>query len=448
MKIVELTIKEIVGAINKGQLSSVEVVRAFLDRIDQLDSTFDAWVRVDHERVLADAKKCDEQKALDCPIGKLQGVPIGFKDIFFTKGIPTTACSEAYKNFVPEYDAKSVQLIREAGGIMLGKTVTTEFAWTDPSPTKNPWNPDHTPGGSSSGSAVAVATKMCPAALGSQTVGSVLRPASYCGVVGFKPTFESVDRYGLIPFSPSSDTVGWMTRSVEDAALLWEVLYDRSVKNLDSSSVATDDRLSVEGVKSTIRFGFIRDFFLEESDEETQDNFNETLETLDVAGASVDEVRLPKSFYNFIHDQKVITEVEGARFHRGMFEKDPSLYSPLLSATIESGLKRSSEQYSTALARQIEFKADMEILATEVDILLTPSTPSPAPSDLTTTGNGMFQGPWSACGLPTLSLPSGLSSDGLPFGIQLIGQSFGDQSLLKRARWCETVLDIDFSPLT
>ncbi|MEO2157954.1 MAG: amidase [bacterium] len=448
MKIVELTVKEIVEAIGNGQLSSVEVARAFLDRIDQLDSIFDAWVRVDHERVLAAAKKYDKQKALDRAVGKLQGVPIGFKDIFFTKGIPTTACSEVYKDFVPEYDARSVQLIKEAGGIMLGKTVTTEFAWTDPSSAKNPWNSEHTPGGSSSGSAVAVATKMCPAALGSQTVGSVLRPASYCGIVGFKPTFESVDRYGLIPFSPSSDTVGWMTRSVEDAAVLWEVLRDPSAKNPELSSVKIDDDSSVEGVIPAIRIGFIRDFFLEESDAETQDNFNKILSNLDVAGAIVDEVRLPKHFQNFIRDQKVITEVEGARFHRGMFEKDPSSYGPLLSATIESGLKRSSKQYSTALERQIAFKTDMEYLATEVDVLLTPSTPSPAPADLTTTGNGMFQGPWSACGLPALTLPSGLSSAGLPLGVQLIGRSFGDQSLLKKARWCETVLDIDFSPLT
>lgn len=443
MNIVELTVREIVGAISDGQVSSVEVAQAFLDRIEQLDPTLDAWVRVDPDRVLVDAKKRDKQKSLDRSPGKLLGVPIGFKDIFFTKGIPTTACSQVYRDFVPEYDAKSVQLVKEAGGIMLGKTVTTEFAWTDPSPVKNPWNWEHTPGGSSSGSAVAVATKMCPAALGSQTVGSVLRPAAYCGIVGFKPTFESVSRYGLIPFSPSSDTVGWMTRSVEDASLLWEVLCDT---DLVLNAMKTDD-YSFEGVASAIRIGFIGDFFLEESDLETKDNFNKNLEKFVTAGAIVNEVRLPKNFRNFIHDQKIITEVEGAKFHREMFKKNPSSYSPLLGATIESGLKTNDAQYSTALSRQADFKADMEDLANKVDVLLTPSTPSPAPADLTTTGNGMFQGPWSACGLPTLTLPSGLSSGGLPLGVQLIGRSLGDQSLLERARWCEAVLDIDLSPL-
>ncbi|MDP6547321.1 MAG: amidase, partial [Phycisphaerae bacterium] len=156
-------------------------------------------------------------------VGLLHGVPIGLKDIYYTAGIPTTACSKVYADFVPDYDATTVALLKQAGAIMLGKTVTTEFACGDPSPTLNPWNPAHTPGGSSSGSAAAVAARMCPAALGSQTVGSVLRPASYNGVVGFKPTFGRVSRHGVVPVSWSLDTMGWMARTVEDAALLLQV---------------------------------------------------------------------------------------------------------------------------------------------------------------------------------------------------------------------------------
>ena len=156
--------------------------------------------------------------------GPLHGVPIGLKDIYHNAGIPTTACSKIYADFVPDYDATTVAMLKRAGAIMLGKTVTTEFACMDPSPTSNPWNPAHTPGGSSSGSAVAVAARMCSGALGSQTVGSVLRPAAYNGVVGFKPTFGRVSRRGVVPVSWSLDTVGWLVRTVEDAALLLQVM--------------------------------------------------------------------------------------------------------------------------------------------------------------------------------------------------------------------------------
>ena len=437
MEIVGLTASQITTLIASRRLSSVEVAQAFLERIDELNPKIEAWVTVDVERVLADANKSDEKRSQGCLMGRLEGVPIGFKDIFFTKGIPTTACSEIYKDLVPEYDAKSVQLIKEADGIMLGKTVTTEFAWTDPSPTKNPWNFDHTPGGSSSGSAAAVATKMCPVAFGSQTVGSVLRPAAYCGVVGFKPTFQSVDRYGLIPFSPSSDTVGWMSRSVEDIVLLWNAVRISNTKELEGAS---------REPAWPLRIGWIGGFFAQESDDETQSNFHEILNSFVAEGAVVEEVELPQSFENFHRDLKTVTEVEGARFHREMFEKDPNLYSPLLAATIENGLNTKDGEYQNALERQVGFKSDMDNLAKTLDLLVTPSTPSPAPSDLSNTGNGMFQAPWSASGLPTVTLPSGLSTKGLPFGMQLIGRSFGDDDLLERASWCESRIGLDLLP--
>ncbi|MCH2451897.1 MAG: amidase [Gemmatimonadetes bacterium] len=437
MEIVSLTASQITTLIASRRLSSFEVAEAFLERIDRLNPKIEAWVNVDAERVLADANKSDEKRSRGCPMGRLEGVPVGFKDIFFTKGIPTTACSEIYKDLVPEYDAKSVELIKEADGIMLGKTVTTEFAWTDPSPTKNPWNFDHTPGGSSSGSAAAVAAKMCPVAFGSQTVGSVLRPAAYCGVVGFKPTFQSVDRYGLIPFSPSSDTVGWISRSVEDIILLWSAVRISKIKELEG--------VGKEPTRP-MRIGWIGDFFVKESDKETRANFNGVLKSFVAEGAVVEEVELPKSFGNLHRDLKTITEVEGARFHREMFEKDPNLYSPLLAATIENGLNTRDVEYQNALERQVGFKSDMDNLAKTVDVLATPSTPSPAPSDLSTTGNGMFQAPWSASGLPTVTLPSGLSTKGLPFGIQLIGRSFGDDDLLERVSWCESRIGVDLSP--
>ena len=278
---------------------------------------------------------------------------------------------------------------------------------------------------------------MCPVAFGSQTVGSVLRPAAYCGVVGFKPTFQSVDRYGLIPFSPSSDTVGWISRSVEDVILLWSAVRISKIKELEG--------VGKEPTRP-MRIGWIGDFFVKESDKETRANFNGVLKSFVAEGAVVEEVELPKSFGNLHRDLKTITEVEGARFHREMFEKDPNLYSPLLAATIENGLNTRDVEYQNALERQVGFKSDMDNLAKTVDLLATPSTPSPAPSDLSTTGNGMFQAPWSASGLPTVTLPSGLSTKGLPFGIQLIGRSFGDDDLLERVSWCESRIGVDLSP--
>ena len=206
----DLTAAQAARAIADRRLTATELAEACLNRIESLDDRLQAWVYVDRDTVLADAANADAAVSRRRPLGPLHGVPIGMKDIYYTAGIPTRAGSEVYKNFVPDYDAASLTLLKRAGAIMLGKAVTTEFACLDPSPTFNPWNPAHTPGGSSSGSAVAVASRMCPAAMGSQTVGSVLRPAAYNGVVGFKPTFGRVSRRGVVPVSWNLDTVGWL----------------------------------------------------------------------------------------------------------------------------------------------------------------------------------------------------------------------------------------------
>ena len=220
----QMTASQLARRVRAKETSPVEIVESLLARMDSLEPQLQAWVYVDRETVLADARQRQQELDTLPEVGPLHGVPIGVKDIFYTAGIPTTACSRVYQDFVPSFDAASLALLKQAGAIMLGKTVTTEFACLDPSDTKNPWNPAHTPGGSSSGSAVSVAVGMCPAALGSQTVGSVLRPASYNGVVGLKPTYGRVSRHGVVPVSWSLDTVGWMARSVEDAALLLQVM--------------------------------------------------------------------------------------------------------------------------------------------------------------------------------------------------------------------------------
>lgn len=441
-----LTAVEAAKQIKSRDLSPVELVESLLSQYDSLEPSLNAWVYLDREALLADAQQKQEELEKGVNVGPLHGVPIGLKDIYYTAGIPTTACSKVYEGFVPEYDATTVTLLKNAGAIMMGKTVTTEFACMDPSPTKNPWNPAHTPGGSSSGSAVAVATRMCPAALGSQTVGSVLRPASYNGVVGFKPTFGRVSRYGVIPVSWSLDHVGWMARSVEDAALLMQVMAVADPKEPITVGLPADDFMAGLASHSAPRIGLIRRFFYDNSDEETRKHTDGIVDQLSRAGATIEEIPLPDSIDTAIEDQRTIMAVEGAAFHQPMYERQSQDYQPKLREMLRQGLATDGQTYSRALERRQQFTAEMQALAGKADVLLTPSTPTPALPDITNTGNTMFQGPWTSCGLPVITIPSGLAASGLPFGIQLASAPFSEPKLLAAARWCENVLGVELSP--
>ena len=217
----ELTVSEAAREIKSKKLSPVELAESLLERIEATDDALKAWITIDREKVLTNAKQREEEAGRGDIRGALHGVPVGLKDIFYTAGMKTAAGSKVYADFVPEFDATCVVKIKEAGGIILGKAVTTEFATSDPSPTYNPWNFEHTPGGSSSGSSVAVATKTVGAALGSQTGGSTCRPAAYNGIVGLKATYGRISRYGVVPVSWSLDHVGILVRTVEDACLLY-----------------------------------------------------------------------------------------------------------------------------------------------------------------------------------------------------------------------------------
>ena len=443
---IELSVSEAAKKISQRELSPVDLVESLLARIDVLESALKAWVYLDREAVLSDARGKAAELQSGGNRGLLHGVPIGLKDIYYTAGIPTTACSKVYANFVPDYDATTVKLLKQAGAIILGKTVTTEFACMDPSPTINPWNPAHTPGGSSSGSAVSVASGMCPAAMGSQTVGSVLRPASYNGVVGFKPSFGLVSRYGVIPVSWTLDTIGWMTRSVEDAALLLQVMAGYDPKDMVSRRDTVSDYLSGLQDAQPPRIGLLRDFFYENADSETVNNVNSIVQRLSDAGATVEVLPMPASIKTSIEDQQIIMAVEGASFHQLMFDKQASDYQPKLREMIQRGLDTDAVTYSRAMERRRQFVTDMRLLAEQADILLTPSTPQPAQADVTNTGSRLFQGPWTSCGLPTITLPSGLAESGLPLGIQLAGPYLGEARLLTAARWCEQTLNIRLSP--
>ncbi|MCH7712948.1 MAG: amidase [Chloroflexi bacterium] len=442
----QLSVAQAARQIAQGELSPVELVESLLRRIESLGPGLKAWVYLDQEAVLAEARIKAEEVKSGAALGPLHGVPIGLKDIYYTAGIPTTACSRLYADFVPEYDATTVTLMKNAGAIMLGKTVTTEFACLDPSPTLNPWNAKHTPGGSSSGSAVAVAVKMCPAAMGSQTIGSVLRPASYNGVVGFKPTLGRVSRHGIIPVSWSLDTAGWITRTVEDAALLLDVMAGADPQDPVASTLEPEDYVKAATSPAAPRIGLLQGYFHENSDAETRSHMEQIAERLSRAGATVEEITLPGSIETAMDDQRLIMAVEGGAFHQEMFRTRSEEYQPLLREMLRWGLEASAVDYSRALERRLRFIADMKDAAAKADVLLTASTPTPALADLTNTGNSMYQGPWTSCGLPAISIPSGLATSGLPLGIQLASAHFQEARLLAAARWCESVLDVQLSP--
>ncbi len=442
----ELSAAELARQIRDRKVTPVEIVQALLDRMDSLEPGLDAWVRVDRETVLADAKQRQAELESGAATGPLHGVPIGIKDIYNIAGIPTTCGSKVYAEFVPDETAVTIDLLRKSGAIILGKTVTTEFACLDPSHTKNPWNPAHTPGGSSSGSAVSVAARMCPIAMGSQTVGSVLRPASYNGIVGFKPTYGRVSRRGVVPVSWSLDTVGWMGRSVEDMALLLQVMAGPDELDPVASRSPADDYISGLESAQSPRIGLITSFFMEESDQETQQQTRATLEELKSAGASVVEVTLPASFKTAFEDQLLIMGVEAAAFHKPMYEKQAQDYRPKLREMLRQGLEIDAVTYTKALERRLRFIADMKLLAEQADVLLTPSTPTAPLADLTNTGDTRFQGPWTSCGLPTITLPAGLAKSGLPMGIQLIAAPFEEARLLAAAQWCEKIMDVQLTP--
>jgi amidase len=347
---------------------------------------------------------------------------------------------------VPDYDATTVRRLKEAGAVILGKAQTTEFAALAPSPTRNPWNLEHTPGGSSSGSAAAVAAAMCPGALGSQTYGSTIRPAAYCGCVGLKPTYGRISIFGVFALCWSLDHIGIFARTVTDAALLLQVLAGYDPQDPACEQMPVPDYVKALDDPKPPRLGLVSEFFLEKADEETRRHTEAVAERLARAGAHIEEVRLPASFAGEPEAHFTMLYAESAASHREAYAQHKARYSPQMQDLIEKGFKVSGIEYAETRRQQQRFRHDLDALCRTVDALLTPSTPAPAPRGFATTGDPSFNGPASFSGLPSLGLPSGLSRDGLPFGIQLMSAAFAEERLLATGKWCETVLDFRQTP--
>ncbi len=443
----ELTVAQAAALVRQRQLSPVELVEALLSRASALEPALRVWVTLDADGAMEAAREGQRELERHGPRGPLHGIPVAIKDIYYTRGLRTTACSPIYAEFVPEYDATPVALLKKAGAIIMGKTVTTEFACGDPPPTRNPWDAAHTPGGSSSGSAVGVAARIFPAALGSQTAGSVVRPASYNGVVGLKPTFGRISRHGVIPVAWSLDTMGTFTRTVEDAALLLNVLAGHDPNDASTSDLPVPDYARALASRITPpRIGLLRQFFYDRADAETRQRTDAVVERLSRQGARVEEVRVPSDFDTLLAAHRVIMTVEAAAVHQANFSARPDDYAPNVRGVVEAGMLTPAVTYMQAQRLRRRFRLEMERAIQPFDVLLTPTTPTPAPRDLSTTGDPMFQTPWTACGFPAITLPSGLSASGLPLGVQLVAAPFGEEKLLAVAHWCEQVLGVQLSP--
>ncbi|NQW22181.1 MAG: amidase [SAR202 cluster bacterium] len=443
----ELTVSQAAQQIKDKSLSPVDLAQSLLERIDATDKDLKAWVTIDREEVLGTAKQREEEAKQGKTLGLLHGVPVGLKDIFYTAGMKTAAGSKVYADFVPDFDATCVAKIKAAGGIILGKAVTTEFATSDPSPTYNPWNFEHTPGGSSSGSSVAVATKTVAAALGSQTGGSTCRPAAYNGIVGLKATYGRISRYGVVPVSWSLDHVGILVRTVEDAALMLQVMSGEDANDPGSASEPVPDFMKqMSEHNRPPRIGIVSQYYSEKSTKEVWAHTQDVAQKLAAAGAEVVELALPDSFRSVHSGQRIVMNVECAAFHEQFHATQAEDYGPRVRSGMEMGMLVPATKYLQAQRLRRQFRQDMVQMVQQVDAVMTPATPAPAPKDRNTTGDASFQVPWTTSGLPTITLPSGLSEAGMPMAVQLGGLPFEEGKLLGISKWCESALGVQLSP--
>ncbi len=403
-----------------------------LDRIDEIEAVIEAWVTVKGDQVRRDAEESTGILGEGARSG-IHGIPVGVKDIYFTKGMKTTMGSPIYRDFVPTVDADIIRTMKEAGGIVLGKTETTEFAVHDPAPTRNPWNAGHTPGGSSSGSAAAVASGMCQVAFGSQTGGSVIRPASYCGIVGVKPTYDLLSRGNVFPLSWSLDHVGYMTRTTQDAHIMLEALTGKEKKWSPKTQAP--------------KVGLLAGYFKENATEEAWLGFEKTVAKIWGEGAEVEMAKLPESFKLIPDVHKVIMSVETAAVHEDMFKTCGDEYGSYIMGFIASGLMVPTTAYLRAQRLRGQIIQDMRNLIEPFDCVICPSATDSAPEGLEWTGSPAFNAPWSLTGFPSITVPSSLTERGLPLGLQIIGTPYSEWELLGIAAWCEDKLGFGNRPI-
>ena len=441
------------AALARGEMTCERLLDMCLERIDAWDKQVRAWISVDRGAARNRARQCDAELASRRSEGTVHhlsplfGIPIGIKDIIDIAGQPTGAGSQLRSTGPPaERDATVVRKLREAGAIILGKTVTTQFACFDPPPTRNPWNVNRTPGGSSSGSAAAVAAGMCLGAIGSQTGGSIIRPASFCGVAGCKPTYGRVSCVGFVPLAPNLDTAGPIAGCVADLAIMLNAISvgdavdpsgDPTLKlAIDLADLRPETLKPPRLALLALRVSEQGEYFEIASDPSMWSALTRAIAAFRSAGASIAE-RDPGHFDTSAH--RTIMTVELANSHRDRFRNLRFDYQPTVSGLIQEGLLITGSRYEVARRDQARAIAESDDQMRDVDALVCPAARGPAP-DPSTTGDPIFNSRWTYTGQPTITFPIGLSPDGLPLGIQLIGRRFDEAGLFRAAAWCEAVL--------
>lgn len=428
--------------IREGLLSSVELVKSCLARIAQTEPTIQAWEHLDPDQALGQAAEMDRIRRAGLSLGALHGVPVGLKDIVDTSDMPTRLGSPAFEDRQPDRDAAIVDRLRDAGAVIMGKTVTTEFAFLNPSRTSNPHDPARTPGGSSSGSAAAVAAHHVPLAIGTQTNGSVIRPASFCGVYGLKPSRGVISRRGLLQTSVSLDQVGVFARTLADAALLTDALAGHD--STDPASLPRPRPAMSKGVAEEVPVEPDLAFFELPFHDRLSTDGREGLEAvIDALGERVLRLRPADAMADLVAVQATIHEFELCLHLAEIFDAHWDQVSPLLQGVVARGRKISQDQYQDALAVKASAEAFFADFFTEFDAIIAPSATGEAPAIGDGTGDPIFCTLWTLAGLPSLSLPLLVGENQMPIGVQLIGPAEKDDRLLRTANWLQTKLAAD-----
>lgn len=434
--VADLGLTEAWEGIRSGEITSFEYVSRLLDRIGELDGEIEAWAWLDRDSVLAAARACDDRlKGGEAP-GPLHGIPVGIKDIFAVKGIPTEMGSPAFAGNVFDYSAQIICRMEKTGGLVMGKTVTAECAFLHPGKTKNPWNLRHSPGGSSSGSAAAVAAGFVPAAIGTQTNGSVIRPAAFCGVVGYKPSQGTIPISGALPFSPSLDQVGFFTRSAADAAWL-------------ACALSVSDTGPAGQIRPLLRapsLAAVRTPVWDQAEGYAQRSLHSAIKLARGAGAEVEEVELPE-FFAYAHSAiRTIMLAESASEHEELRLRKAPLLSSTLTEFLAEGREVPAVAYLQALKLKERLREELALFLDPYDAIITLPASGEAPDTLAHTGNPAFCSIWSLCGVPAVVIPIGVGPRDLPLGLQVVGGFGRDEEALAIACWLESLFG--FQPLT
>jgi len=434
MNLIELSATAAAAKIVAGEVTSEELIKAYLERIEQVDGDVQAWASLNPDYALEQARMLDAHRQAGGALGPLHGIPVGIKDVCDTKSLPTENGTVLDTGRRPKNDSKLITLLQEAGAVIMGKTVTTELAVFGPGKTRNPHNLEHTPGGSSSGSCAAVAAQMVPLAIGTQTNGSVIRPASYCGIYGFKPTHGLIPRTGVLSSSPPLDTIGTFARTIEDIALLTEALiaYDPADPATRPQARPTLRETSAGEPPMQPLLAFAKTSVWDQAAPETQEAFEELI---DILGDDCRDLELSEPFDHVVRMHRNIMNADLAKNYAGYYQRGKDQLTDTLCGMIEDGQKVSAVDYNTAIDGQDFLNKGLNLVFEHYDVIITPSTTGEAPHGLGATGDPVFNTLASFCQTPSITLPLLRGPAGLPLGVQVIGPRGDDARLLRTANW-------------